>query len=155
MAVPLSVDETGEQLQSGTSFAAAIAAGAAAWVWTRRPELDNTQLFDVLRRSARHVGRRGVNIDTGFGVIDIAAALRYLAPSRDPQEPNDDIEQVAPGAIVAAGRPLLVSAARRHGAVSTRLDATKDPHDVYRVVVPPHTTLRASAVAPPRTRIRL
>ena len=32
VAVPLSVDETGEQVQSGTSFAAAIASGAAAWV---------------------------------------------------------------------------------------------------------------------------
>jgi hypothetical protein len=155
VAVPLAVDETGEQLQSGTSFAAAIASGAAAWVWTRRPELDNTQLFDVLRRSARHVGMRGVNNDTGFGVIDVAAALRYPAPLRDPQEPNDDIEQVAPGAIVPHGRPLLISAARRHGLVQARLDATKDPHDVFRVVIPPRATLLASAVAPPGTRIRL
>ena len=155
VAVPLSVSETGELLQSGTSFSAAIASGAAAWVWTRRPELDNTQLFDVLRRSARHVGMRGVNIDTGFGVIDIAAALRYPAPTRDPQEPNDDISQVAPGAIVSRGRPLLVSPARRHGTVSARLDATKDAHDVYRVVIPPHTTLLGNAVVPPSTRVRL
>ena len=155
VAVPLSVDETGELVQSGTSFSAAIASGAAAWVWTRRPTLDNTQLFEVLRRSARHVGMPGVNIDTGFGVIDIAAALRYPAPPPDPQEPNDDIEQVAPGAIVPRGRPLLVSAARRRGVVRAHLDATKDPHDVYRVVIPPHTTLLGSAVAPPSTRLRL
>lgn len=155
VAVPLAVDETGELVQSGTSFSAALASGAAAWVWTRRPTLDNTQLFEVLRHSARHVGMRGVNIDTGFGVIDIAAALRYPAPPPDPQEPNDDIEQVAPGAIAPRGRPLLVSAARRHGVVRAHLDATKDPHDVYRVVIPPHTTLLGSAVAPPSTRLRL
>ena len=155
VAVPLAVDETGELVQSGTSFSAAIASGAAAWVWTRRPTLDNTQLFEVLRHSARHVGMRGVNIDTGFGVIDIAAALRYPAPPPDPQEPNDDIPEVAPGAIVLRGRPLLVSAARRHGVVRAHLDATKDPHDVYRVLIPPHTTLLGSAVAPPSTRLRL
>ena len=155
VAVPLSVDETGELVQSGTSFSAAIVSAAAAWVWTRRPALDNTQLFDVLRRSARHVGMRGVNIDTGFGVIDVAAALRYPAPARDPQEPNDDVAQVTPGAIVPQGRPLLVSATRRRGTATARLDATKDPHDVFRVVVPPHTTLLGSAVAPPGTRIRL
>ena len=30
---------------SGTSFSAPLVSGAAAWVWTARPELDNTQLF--------------------------------------------------------------------------------------------------------------
>ena len=155
VAVPHSVDETGELVQSGTSFSAAIVSAVAAWVWTRRPALDNTQLFEVLRRSARHVGMPGVNLDTGFGVIDVAAALRYPAPARDPQEPNDDVAQVSPGAIVPRGRPLLVSATHPRGTASARLDATKDPHDVFRVVVPPHTTLLASAVAPPSTRIRL
>jgi subtilisin family serine protease len=33
---------------SGTSFSAPLVSGAAAWVWTTRPELDNTQLFEVM-----------------------------------------------------------------------------------------------------------
>ena len=37
---------------SGTSFASPIVAGATAWVWTVRPTLDITQLFEVMRLSA-------------------------------------------------------------------------------------------------------
>ncbi len=43
----------------GTSFAAPIVSGAAAWVWTVRPELDATQLFEVMRRSAVDIGAPG------------------------------------------------------------------------------------------------
>lgn len=155
VAVPLAFDETGESLQSGTSFSAAIASGAAAWVWTRRPDLDTTQLFEVLRRSARHVGRSGVNLDTGWGVLDVAAALRFPAPPKDPQEPNDDIDQVAPGPIVRAGRPLLVGPGRAAAAISARIDGTKDPHDVYRVVIPAHSALTLRTDAPRSVRLRV
>lgn len=155
VAVPHSFDERGETVASGTSFSAAIASGVAAWVWTRRPDLDNTQLFEVLRRSARHVGRPGPNLDTGFGVIDIEAALRHPAPIPDPQEPNDDVDQVVPGPIVPAGRPLLVSPARPQGAVTARIDGTKDPHDVYRAVVPAGTTLVVRTTAPRGARLRI
>lgn len=109
----------------------------------------------MLRRSARHVGRPGINLDTGFGVIDVEAALRHPAPIPDPQEPNDDIDQVVPGPIVPAGRPLLVSAERPKGSVTARIDGTKDPHDVYRAVVPPGSTLVVRSTAPRSARLRI
>ena len=155
VAVPHSLDDSGESLQSGTSFSAAIVSGIAAWVWTRRPELDAGQLFEVLRRSARHVGRAGVNTDTGWGVIDVEAALRYPAPTRDPQEPNDDIDQVAPGPVIAKGRPFLVGPATPHATVHARIDGRKDPHDVYRVLIPAGATLTVRSNSPTGTRVRV
>ena len=81
----------------GTSFSAPLVSGAAAWVWTVRPELDASQLFEVMRRSAQDIGRAGRDDATGFGLLNVPAALAYPAPVRDPLEPNDDVEFVQPG----------------------------------------------------------
>ena len=56
VAVATASDSSWET-ESGTSFSTPIVSGAAAWVWTLRPDLDNTQLFEVMRRSA--TGHRG------------------------------------------------------------------------------------------------
>ena len=54
VAVPVAYRpaETDYDSFSGTSFASPIVAGATAWVWTARPTLDITQLFEVMRLSA-------------------------------------------------------------------------------------------------------
>ena len=78
----------------GTSFAAPIVSGASAWVWTARPELDASQLFEVMRRSTVDIGAPGRDDAAGFGLLNVPAALVYAAPIRDPMEPNDDIEFV-------------------------------------------------------------
>ena len=52
-AVPLSYDPNGWQSVDGTSFSAPIVSAATAWVWTARPQLDNTQVVDLMRWSAR------------------------------------------------------------------------------------------------------
>ena len=89
----------------GTSFSTPIVAAAAAWVWTLRPTLDVTQIFDLLRQSARDIGPPGFDSASGFGIVDIPAALAADAPRRDPDEPNDDVDQVKPGALFpTAGR---------------------------------------------------
>src|SRR5262249_56760004 len=67
VAVPTFYSPSGYATFDGTSFAAPLVAGAAAWVWTLRPELDPTQVEDVMRESARNVGANGWNPDTGFG----------------------------------------------------------------------------------------
>jgi hypothetical protein len=144
VAVPLSLDPSGATTASGTSFAAPIVAGAAAWVWTARPELDNTQVFDLLRYTARDIGEPGFDAYSGFGVLDLPAALATAALPPDPLEPNEDVYLVKPGRLLAGGRPLLTTHERRRARVTARLDATEDPVDLYRLYLPPRTTLTAT-----------
>jgi subtilisin family serine protease len=138
-AVPVALDTDGVPdgfgTLDGTSFAAPIVSGAAAWVWTARPTLDNTQLFDLLRYSARDVGEPGFDDDTGFGLLDIPAALDRAAPASDLQEPNDDVDHVVPNGLFRNGTRPLTDPGRRRADVVARLDVTEDPEDVYRVWV--------------------
>jgi len=140
VAVPLAYRRSGYGVEDGTSFSAPLVAGAAAWVWTERPELDVTQLFSLMRRSARDLGRRGFDQATGYGMLDIPQALRLEAPPSDPQEPNDDIDQVGPGRLFERGRNPLTSRTRPTAVLRARLDAQEDPDDLYRVYVPPGRT---------------
>src|SRR5207244_10978232 len=102
-ARPARGSPTGPAAGTGTSYAAASVAGAAAWIWRARPELTATQVADVLRRSARDLGPPGPDVDTGWGLLDVAAALRTPAPPPDPLEPNDDIWYVLPLGLPNAG----------------------------------------------------
>ncbi len=78
--------------EAGTSFSSPLVAGAAAWVWTVRPELDASQLFEVMRRSAVDIDAPGRDDATGL---------------RPPQRPR---RARVPG---AGARPAR--AERRHG----------------------------------------
>jgi subtilisin family serine protease len=143
-AVPLSYDASGFEALDGTSFSAPIVSGATAWVWTARPKLDNTQIFDLMRWSARDVGPPGFDNDTGFGILDIPSALTTAVPARDPQEPNDDIFLVKPSGLFEDGSPSLTSASHTWARLSARVDYTEDPEDVYRVFIPAHKTATIS-----------
>ncbi len=135
--------------EDGTSFAAPLVSGAAAWVWTMRPDLDASQLFEVMRRSARDLGAAGRDDATGYGLLDVSAALSYPAPVRDPFEPNDDIAYVRPGGTFANGIQPLTSRAKPSTAVAARLAAFEDPRDVYPVFVPANgrLTVRTTVAA--------
>jgi hypothetical protein len=139
VAVPTSYDPSGYASFDGTSFSAPLVSGTAAWVWTVRPDLDPTQLEDVMRNSARDVGPKGWDPDTGFGILNIPAALTVKAPAKDPQEPNDDVNLVRPHAITAGGTRLSTPAR-----LQATMDVTEDPEDVYRVWVPAHNRISAS-----------
>ena len=122
---------------NGTSFAAPQVAAATAWVWTVRNTLEKTQIFDLMRLSARDVEAPGPDVRTGHGVLDIPTALARAVPPIDPLEPNDDIDHVrARGIFQAAARPLTTPR-RRRASYSARLHESEDPHDVYRVWIPP------------------
>ena len=148
-AVPTIYQASGFAAVDGTSFSAPMVAGAAAWVWTARGDLDNTQLFDIMRWSARDVGQVGFDVDTGFGVLDVPSALARTAPTRDPQEPNDDIALVKPGALFSSGEPALTKPGAGKASLQARIDVSEDPEDVYRVWIPAHkavtVTLRGDA----------
>jgi subtilisin family serine protease len=143
VAEPLSFDSSGYITASGTSYSAPIVAGAAAWVWTARPQLDNTQLFDVMRMSAHDLIPAGYDQASGFGLLDIPSALAYPEPLRDPLEPNDDVDEVKPKAIFETGEAPLTTPTRTTTTVRARVDRREDPRDVYRAYVPPRRSLTA------------
>tara|TARA_R110002049_G_scaffold309027_1_gene516018 strand:+ start:486 stop:3188 length:2703 start_codon:yes stop_codon:yes gene_type:complete len=82
------VDETyerganfrGEQaklyVSSGTSFAAPFVAGAASLLLAVNPELTAPQVRNMLLQSAADVGVPGIDPLTGFGRLNVAAALQ-------------------------------------------------------------------------------
>ncbi len=132
-------DESLSIALDGTSFAAPIVAAAAAWVATARPGLELTQLFDLVRYSARDIGEAGFDEKSGFGLLSLPSALGGPLPPVDPQEPNDDIAQVKANGVFVEATPALA----RTASFQARLDVTEDPEDVYRVVVPAGKTVVA------------
>jgi len=140
VAVPTTFDPTGYSLFSGTSFASPIVAGAAAWVWTARPTLDVTQLFEVMRASAQDVSSPGFDAFSGFGRLDIPTALTVAPPVRDPQEPNEDVSYLKKNGLLHRAAVPLTAAGQPRGAVNARLEFAEDPRDVYRVWVPGRRT---------------
>jgi hypothetical protein len=134
--VPHPTDPTIWKAVSGTSFSSPIVAATAAWVWTVRPDLDAGQVAEVLRESAHDINAAGFDDRTGYGLVNVPAALTAPAPPKDLLEPNDDIDQVAAGRLFATGSTPLITAAKRSTSISASLDQNEDPEDVYRVVVP-------------------
>ena len=85
VAEPLKEEPTGYSTTgSGTSFASPLVAGAAAWVWTTRPDLDNTQLFELMRRSAKDIAAKGFDNASGYGLLSIPSALNFRTPDERP-----------------------------------------------------------------------
>ena len=130
----------GVTLGSGTSFAAPIVSGAAAWLATARGDLSNGQLADVLRRSALDVPPAGYDRDTGFGLVNMAAALALPAPARDVLEPNDGISFVD-GSVFAQPDPYVWTGRGRR-TLGGSADKVEDPFDVYRVRLPARSQAR-------------
>ncbi len=153
VAVPRVFYPAGYLTLGGTSFSVPMVAGAAAAIWTRRPKLDKTQLFEVMRTSARDVGDPGRDPDTGFGILNIPNALHVAAPSVDPQEPNEDVYLVKPNGISRRGHFPLTGPARPRAALRARLDLAEDPVDVYRVWLPATSRLVATVRASDDVRV--
>ena len=123
----------------GTSFAAPIAAAAAAWVWSARRGLTPFQLADVLREGARpgngQVG--GYDAHFGFGLVDVTRSLQAkpldARPARAERRHPDDQRQggLRQGPARGAARhPAHVQSCPR------RPTSPEDYEDVYRVDVP-------------------
>ncbi|HET9736977.1 MAG TPA: S8 family serine peptidase [Solirubrobacteraceae bacterium] len=152
-AVPASMDPDGNAdgyaRVDGTSFAAPIVSGAAAWLLAARPRLQAVQAADLLRETARNIGDRGWDPDSGYGRIDLRAALARAAPPVDPGEVNDDIEWVNGRRFTRPDR-LLFRKRHRRRRVDASVDLWKDPADVYRIQVRARTRIRLTMTLPRR-----
>lgn len=148
VAVPISASPSGYQTVTGTSYATALVSGAAAWIWTERPALDPSQLFQLLVRSARPLAP-AYNSVSGYGELDVRAALSAPAPPGDPFEPNDDVDMVRAGGLFRAATPSLTNRVRKTAFVRGSLARNADPRDVFRVWIPPRGSLAATATPHP------
>ncbi len=144
LATPVAFDDDGVvdgvTRASGTSFAAPIVSGAAAWLATARGDLSNGQLADTLRRSARDIDRPGYDTNTGFGLVQMGAALALPAPARDVLEPNDGISFVD-GSVFSEPDPYVWRGSGRR-TLGGSADKVEDPFDVYRVRLAPRSRAR-------------
>jgi Subtilase family len=133
---------------SGTSFSSPMVAAAAAWVWTARPDLTAGQVAEILRRSATDIAPAGRDQSSGFGMLNVAAALALPAPIRDPYEPNDDIDEVDPnGNRYESRQPALTTSTKRTGRIAGRVDRYEDPSDVFRMWLPASARITATLTA--------
>ncbi|MEV0623828.1 S8 family serine peptidase [Nonomuraea sp. NPDC050404] len=73
--VPVLKRGNGYELSEGTSSAGALVAGVAALIKSRYPDLPPEQVAQALSSSARGRPASGYDDQTGFGVVDAAAAL--------------------------------------------------------------------------------
>jgi subtilisin family serine protease len=153
VAEPTWEDEAGYSLVSGTSFSAPLVSGAAAWVWTRRPELDNTQLFEIMRRSASDIGEPGFDNAAGYGLLSLPAALSFGAPARDPQEPNEQPDQIEAQRLFPNGTAPLTRPGQATATLTAHVDRSEDPSDLYRIWAPAGLVTRARVSGPVALRL--
>lgn len=137
--VPLQFDtrdgaQDGVTVNDGTSFSSPIVAGAAAFVMASKPGIGIGQVADLLRNSALDVAAKGYDAATGYGLVNIPAALQAPVPAVDPLEPNDDIPSVSGVIFGKPDKPVFTGTKER--TIRATVDATEDPIDVYRVTFP-------------------
>ena len=145
VATPIAFDDDGNPdgvtLADGTSFAAPMVAGAAAWLKAARPGLQNGQIADLLRRTATDVGSQGYDADNGFGLVNLPAALAAPRPAVDPLEPNDGITFVD-GTAFSRPDPYVWRGTGSQQLRGAAVDAVEDPVDVYRIRVAPRSAFK-------------
>ena len=78
--------------------------------------------------------------NTGFGLVNLAAALALPAPARDVLEPNDGITFVN-GSVFAKPDPYVWRGSGRR-TLGGSADQVEDPYDVYRIRLPRRSRAR-------------
>jgi hypothetical protein len=71
-----SVRKFGYYKQSGTSFSTPMVTATASLVWAKNPALTAQQVADIIRQTATPIGKADWSDQTGFGMLNAAAALR-------------------------------------------------------------------------------
>ena len=124
------------EAKGGTSFAAPLVTGAAALVWARHPAWDASRVAAALMLSATRLKGARPNPNSGYGRLDVKAAL-HTTPPADLDEPNDWSTAARGLPLLPHGRPLAAS-----------VGGSNDPIDAYPIATTGKLTVRVSAAAP-------
>ena len=116
--------------------------------------MEKTQLYELIRRTARDTAASGWDERTGYGILDIPSLLQTPLPAIDPQEPNDDIDQVTAGGMFKNAK-ASIDGSGRNARLTARLDAAEDPSDVYRLSVPARRKVTVAVSADARLALSL
>jgi subtilisin family serine protease len=79
--ITIALDPDDYAVRSGTSMSSPHVAGAIAHLWALAPNATPDQLLDAMIATAKDIGTAGKDNETGYGLIDVHAAARMLAPS--------------------------------------------------------------------------
>jgi len=82
--------DTAVSHNTGTSMAAPQVAAAAALIWSYSPGLSASQVAEILKTTATDIGSAGIDSDTGYGALNIEAALAPIGIITVPIEEEDD-----------------------------------------------------------------
>ena len=144
--------------QAGTSMAAPHVAGAAAVVLSANPGLGVEQVRQALRASADDVAAPGFDIESGYGRINVGAAVLVGVP------PEVVIDTPAPGAVVIVNAvdiggtvagPGLVGWTVEYGAGDTPSAWTPIANGTAEVLGGPIATWDVSGVPDGRYTVRV
>ncbi len=80
---------------NGTSFSTAWVTGVAASLLTAEPTLTPYQLRQLLCNTARDIGTEGYDEESGWGIVDLPAAMAKLQADRGKLLPFSDVAQDA------------------------------------------------------------
>ena len=152
----LSVDSTVADMsraahieESGTSMASPVVAGVAALVKSAHPGYDASDVLAAMTSTAQDLGAPGRDADTGFGLVDAAAALGVATPDAKPQDYLSSYAVEALTQLRTAG-----AATARAGVVSW---STPDAHAVtgYTVSIYDSQGTTTHEVGPLEVRLQL
>jgi hypothetical protein len=149
--VPVSVEngrvEPGYAAKTGTSMAAPYVTGVAALIQAANGNrLTPYQVLRQLVNTAIDTGRRGLDRQSGHGIVNPRAAVTLRAPADDPDEVNDDVKFIGEGQRAKERVPLQT--------IEARVDVADDREDVYPVVLERGERVDIT-LTHPRGRLRL
>jgi subtilisin family serine protease len=120
----------------GSSFSSPLVAGAAALVWAKHPAWDASRVSAALTSSAKHLSGARPNNTSGYGLLDVKAALA-ASPPADLDEPND---------WASAARGLAPLAHKVQ--LAARVGGDDDPLDAYPIDTMGSLSVRIVGKAP-------
>lgn len=117
-----------------STLAAPALGGAVAIVQAARPALTAAQLFEDVRRAGTDLGVGGRDDDSGYGLLNLPAALVAPPLAKDTSpEPDDDPFWVRSSKAYATLHPALLTRTKLRFKAVGSVSPAKDPADVYRV----------------------